>query len=122
MKRDMELVRQILLKIENEPYGWCPPDITIEGYTKEQIGYHLLLMIEANLLDGEKVTTFSSKSPSGHATRITWHGHEFLDNCRDPKLWGEAKQVVEKVGSASIQVWTQILTQIVMSTLGLSSK
>lgn len=120
MKRDMELVRQILLKIEQEPSGWVPHEINIKGYTKEQIGYHLLLMIEAGLLEGERVTTMSSKSPCGYATRMTWYGHEFLDSARDPKLWKEAKQIVEKVGSASIQVWTQILTQIVTRNLGLS--
>lgn len=120
MKRDMELIRQILLKIEEEPSGWAPSEIKIEGYTKEQIDYHILLMIEAGLLKGEEVTSLSSQSPCGLATRMTWHGHEFLDNSRNPKLWKEAKQIIEKIGSASIQVWTQLLTQIVSRSIGLS--
>lgn len=51
MKRDMELVRKILIYYENT--NW-PADlgdsILIEGYEENTIEYHLLIMVEAGLL------------------------------------------------------------------------
>ena len=37
MKRDMELIRKMILLIEDHPSGWAP-DIEIVGYTAQQIG------------------------------------------------------------------------------------
>jgi hypothetical protein len=47
MKRDMDLVRKILLQIEEHPHGFAPNYLAIEDYTQEQIGFHVLLMGEA---------------------------------------------------------------------------
>ncbi len=89
MKRDMDLVRNILLAIEADPTGYPPEELEIEGYTKDQIGYHMLIMIEAGLLEGQEVTPMGASCPVGIPTRMTWHGHEFLDACRDVTRWSE---------------------------------
>ena len=47
MKRDMELIRKLVLALENEPTGYAPENLNIEGYTSEQVGYHAYLMIDA---------------------------------------------------------------------------
>ncbi len=39
MKRDMELIRQMVLAIEDFPSGFAPKTLNIEGYTKEQVSY-----------------------------------------------------------------------------------
>jgi hypothetical protein len=39
MKRDMDLVRKIALLIEEHPSGFAPTNITVEGYSHDQIGY-----------------------------------------------------------------------------------
>ncbi len=115
MKRDMDLVRKILIRIEDEPSGFVPDDLSIEGYTGEQIGYHVLIMIEAGLLDGQRVTSLSSRSPVGMANRMTWEGHDFLDACREEGRWRKAKEIATQVGGITFEVFKQVLTQIMVT-------
>lgn len=53
MKRDMNLVREILLALEEDLSGFAPEDMEIKGYTDEQIGYHILLLIEAGFIEAK---------------------------------------------------------------------
>ncbi len=46
MKRDMEIIRKLLFEIEENPR-----QLTVDGYNKEVVKYHALLLIEAGLLD-----------------------------------------------------------------------
>lgn len=49
MKRDIELIRKILLEVEkdNSPTSWIT--IVIENYPEDQISYHVKLLTEAGL-------------------------------------------------------------------------
>ena len=82
MRRDMDLVRNLALMIEDHPTGFAPRSLQINGYTEEQIGYHLYIMMEAGLIRGADVTTHGSASPQVLATSLTWAGHEFADAAR----------------------------------------
>ena len=119
MKRDMDLVRKILLAIEASPTGWAPRNPSIEGYNEWQIGYHTVLLVESGLVEGENVTGAGDQSPVAIATRLTWAGHDFLDAAREPNRWEQARQAIAKIGGASIQVWIGVLTKIMTNNLGL---
>ena len=112
MKRDMDLVRKILLSIENDPSGYVPDEISIEGYTQEEIGYHVLIMIDAGLLSGEDTSYIGGRSPSGTATRMTWQGHEFLDSCREETRWDRAKRIGVRVGGLTFEMMKRILLHL----------
>ena len=118
MKRDMDLVRKILMLLDEHPQRFAP-SIEIEGYSQEQIGYHAYIMIQAGLVTGSDVTAHGDPGPQAIISSLTWQGHEFLDAARDPSLWRQAKEVVEKVGTAPIQVWTSVLTDLVKSSIGI---
>jgi hypothetical protein len=121
MKRDMNLVRAILLAIEASPSGDAPSDLKIEGYAEQQINYHVYVMIEAGLVEGSDVTTFGSPGPEAIASRLTWAGHEFLDAARDDKRWKHAlSMVTDCAGSVTIDVLKQLLVAMMRSSLGLS--
>lgn len=49
MKRDMALIRKMLLTVEAHENGYAPRDMTFEGYSEEQIGFHAKLIIDADL-------------------------------------------------------------------------
>ena len=68
MKRDMDLVREILLALEAQEEAFSPQRLEIDGYSAEQIGYHCYIMDEAGLLEAADTTTFDSKSPEALAT------------------------------------------------------
>lgn len=50
MKRDMELVRLILLKIEEEYHSTVIYNLKITGYDSETVAYHCKILNEAGLI------------------------------------------------------------------------
>jgi len=120
MKRDMELVREILLKLEEHPHGFAPPDIEVEGYSREQIGFHCHLMEEAGLITGNSRTTLADSSPYLESRTMTWAGYEFLDNTKDPNIWQQTRQLVGKLEGASFSVWSAVAAQAVTKSLGIT--
>jgi hypothetical protein len=109
----MDLIREILLEMEAGKDGFTPP-IMLKDYSEEEIGYHCLLLSEADLILAADSTSISSMTPTAIPIRITWSGYEFLDNARDERIWSRAKQ---SISSASFSVWTSVLTKYVMQTL-----
>jgi hypothetical protein len=111
MKRDINLVREILLRLEPLPANFDEPvpldvggpPLDIPGYTNEEISYHLRIMAQGDLighggLDGPNFT----RVPRFYGLR--WEGHEFLDDVRDPDTWDATKKKIGKVGGASLQI------------------
>jgi hypothetical protein len=118
MKRDMELIRKMVLTMEDAPGGWVG-DIAIDGYTPDQIGYHAHLLVDAGLADGEDITNSEGTGPAALLTSLTWKGHEFTDAARDETRWKKAMGIVkEKAGSVTVAVLTQVLTTLMKSALG----
>lgn len=115
----MDLVRDILFAVEAHPSRFAPRQIEIEGYTEEQIAYHAYIMADAGLADATDATHMQSASPEAHITKLTWAGHDFLDAAREPTRWEQAKEIVRKVGGASIAIWKEILTDILKKNLGI---
>ncbi len=102
MRRDMDLVRELLLKLEALPMGYRgampisleSPDVQVEGYDATEIGYHLDQIVASGFVDtgGYPLTTgiwFSCLTPQGH---------DFLDSVRDPETWKVTKMRAEKIG------------------------
>lgn len=77
MKRDMELIKKILLQLEEKPDLKAEELPAIEGYGGLVINYHLMLLAEE-----EFITAGSPPFVYG----LTWKGHEFLDELRRRKF------------------------------------
>ena len=119
MKRDLGLIRKMVLAIEDAPSGWAP-DLKFEGYSDAQVGYHAYLLIDAGLAKGEDASTMGSEAPEGFISSLTWAGHEFADAARDEARWKKAMGVVqEKGGSVTIGVLTQLLVALMKGAFGL---
>jgi YD repeat-containing protein len=109
----MDLVREILLEIESQPFTGEGLDLSIEGYTPEEITYHVMILCEAGLIDSEVLSTFSGTD--WRPTRLTWDGHEFLAAARDESRWKTATStVLEKAGGLAFEVLRQLLMKLMM--------
>jgi hypothetical protein len=94
MKRDMDLIRSILLKQEGVE------EIDLADFTQEQINYHTALLIEAEYVDG--TVHYSSRGGKNsdeipdmvRIKKIMWNGHEFLDQARNNTAWEKAKKFI----------------------------
>lgn len=103
MKRDMELIRLLLIRQET---GEAPEEL--KRYEEKEVIYNSALAIEAGLIHGI-ISNDEHGSPRATASiRLTWAGHDFLDATRDNTIWKKAKEKVLKPGIS----WTfSLLTE-----------
>lgn len=66
-----------------------------DGIDGEITRAHVVLLLEAGLLDGT-VVDFVSEPKQGIVTGLTWAGHDFLGSIKDDGLWKKAKDTVIK--------------------------
>ncbi|HEV3260163.1 MAG TPA: DUF2513 domain-containing protein, partial [Gemmataceae bacterium] len=117
MKRNMDLVRSILMRIEDSPLGGAVPPFRLQGLTPEQIRYHVHLMAEDGLIEDAEVTPGKSTGSDQVPQVLTAKGHDFLDLARDRDRWNQAHRIIRKVGSAPIAVWMQVLKDLLLKDL-----
>jgi hypothetical protein len=118
MKRDMELVREILLQTEASPDVKGIAELDIENHSEDEVSYHVKIMAEAGLVTAIDLSTGMTFCwrPSG----LTWQGHEFLDAIRNDTVWSKAKEIVtEKGGAIPFAVLQQLVIKIAASFFGL---
>lgn len=119
MKRDMELIRKILLAVEGSESAFAPDPLKIEGYTDEQITYHSFLLVNAGLVHGH-ISIEAGESLLALVEYPTWAGHEFLDAARDETRWRKVMaKVAEKGESVTIGVLEGLLVAAMKSAVGL---
>ena len=117
MKRDMDLVREILFCVEKDE------DLSIleKQYGTDKVIGHVAIMQDAGLVDAMLERDVEGKLFLAVLFRLTWAGHEFLDNARDNAVWKKVmKALGGKVASASFSVLTECLKRAVLAQVGLS--
>ena len=120
MKRDLELIRKLVLAAEASPTGYVKDDLEIEGYTPEEIGYHVYLLADAGLAKGIDATTLGCTSPNWRILHLTSTGHDFADAARDEGTWRKATGLVkDKAGGVTLDVMKQVLISVIKNALGL---
>ena len=99
MKRDMDLVRKILLAMEPwEHQSGFVQAFTFTDYDQKVIGHHVWLMGQGDLITAMPVTVVGSEPPVALPLAITWAGHEFLDAVRDDTVWAEVNRRLKAQG------------------------
>jgi hypothetical protein len=123
MKRDMELIRKILLSVESHEDGFAPRELSIEGYSDDQVGYHCYLLGQAGLAEVVDITTRGSTGPKCVIRNLTWEGHEFLVASRDPTTWEAAKKTLSDagrdLGNVTLATLQALLIEITKRSIGL---
>jgi hypothetical protein len=111
MKREMDLIRDLMLHIEGDPVfdglHWVTPGTPEEiglppGRSMDEIAYHLGLLLEAGFVKGQAGMQMPMIS------QLTWKGHEFLDDIRDQDVWSKTKDRLGGRPSASIGIISEI--------------
>jgi hypothetical protein len=120
MRRDLDLLRAMVLKIEDSPQGWAPQDLAVDGYSPDELGYHSYLLVDAGLAHGSDTSCAGSEGPSALITHLTWSGHEFAEAARNDTLWNKAMGLVKSKGGAiTLPVLTQLLSFYMKTYFGL---
>lgn len=114
MKRDMDLIREILLLIEANTNDRISLDLP--NYDNHEIGLHIELMIERSLIEGTAIPAGSGGSRTilyWDIIRITWEGYDFLYISRNETIWQKAKKIfLEKTGGLTFDIFKQCLLNL----------
>jgi len=98
MKRDWDLIRALLLRLEERTSSQplLDPD-QVPPWDSEMVSYHLHLLGEAGLAD--IVESKRLREPMYAMGRsLTWSGHEFLDAIRSASVWEKVKTNAKEKG------------------------
>jgi hypothetical protein len=106
----MELVRELLLKIEaaNVPIEMmelAENDTTEERY---KLSHHLRMLVqEVGFVRGFG-SAGTTPETNWFQLELSWQGYEFLDSVRDPEIWRRTKEGMNKAGTFGVDFAWQI--------------
>jgi hypothetical protein len=119
MKRDWDTIRTILTKLEDSTSSNDILELSSFPLEEaEKISYHIELLLEANLIEGEMTPTLGSGPTSFYITRLTWYGHEFLDSINNDTIWKKTKKSFSNSGiSMTFELVKTVATETAASAL-----
>lgn len=93
MKRDWDVIRAVLIAIEDDNYD----EYLEESENDEAIIKNTVLLIQAGFIDG-KVLASLDENADVYVNDLTWKGHELLDTIRSKPVWEKIKSTAVEKG------------------------
>lgn len=119
MKRDLELVRELLVKFEAlslmDAVNAC--EIRLEPWSSDEIIYHCFLMEESGLIIGKNASHMQGKNML--VFRLTSFGHDYLDAVRSDTVWNKVKtRAAEQGVSMTLDLAKSLAMTVITQMLG----
>lgn len=103
MKRDMDLVREILKELSETDRPLDASTFVTDTRSKAVVGYHFRIMQEAGLIVARIMSADNDPYYVCQAVRMTWDGEDFLAAIASDTVWSKVKKTIAKtVGDASL--------------------
>jgi hypothetical protein len=120
MKRDMDLIRAILFRLEEDivfhskiyEFSFENKKLKVEGYSDEEVYSHLVMLLESPFIEGRRFM-----SGEIEVKKLTWNGREFLDSVRGDEVWKKTKAAVEKIGGTGMAFIWEIAKGVIKSEM-----
>ena len=110
MKRDMDLVRQILLTTERTEARYAK--VSVPDHPEHLVNYHLDLLISAGIVNG-KMHWMNRGRGVAVVNGLTWEGHNYLDAIRDQSIWVRTKDLLRSKGQDIRHLPSEVVFEIV---------
>jgi len=118
MKRDMDLIRQIVMAVRDNP---GPHLITsIEGVESEVYVEHARLLDEAGLVEATIIDDIHGVSGLATINRLTWSGHDFADAIESDTVWEKAKGTAKQAGGWTFGILLDIAKLEIKRRIGMA--
>lgn len=122
LKRDLNLIRNMLLRIEE--LNSTKQKITIENFLDlcadpALISLHIELLIDSNYIETSE-PIYCGVIKDFLIYRITSDGYDYLDSIRENSIWERTENMLFKVGgSAALDVVKSVAVSIIKTRLGI---
>lgn len=123
MRRDLDLIRNMLLKMESldSSYGivrlhtfkdLCDDDAVIS--------LHIHLLLDAGFIEATDSIYLDENVDDFLITRITFAGYDYLGSIRSDSVWNEVKKRIASVGgSVSLEIVKDLGVTLLKTQLGI---
>ena len=119
MKRDLDLVRQVLLQVEALPAG-PPAQYRTSEIDDPVLLAHFELVIAAGLVNGKIARSQGTRGDVISISGLTWEGHEWIEMVRSQTVWNETKAtLLERGGALTYELAKAVASRILRARLGL---
>lgn len=99
MKRNLDLIRDILLFIEDSESDFiCSEDISFPEIIYDDICDHLELMMNVGFISYDDASVFEMKKYVN--IKMLYKGHDYLDAIKDKTVWNKTKEKIKKISSS----------------------
>ena len=117
MERDLDLVRSILMYVENADSEVDADDMAMERWPIETVAYHVRLMEHHVVRDvSQDFRDMNGTTIELPVAGITWDGQDYLDSIREPKVWDRVKKTLAStVGSTTLDVVRQMGSMVALA-------
>lgn len=125
MKRDLDLIRNIMLTLEEKmDYGQNMSSEQLFEIMKndmlsiKKLTYHIGLLVEANYIKAKELKTYSDGSIFTINT-ITFDGQDFIDTIRQKETWDLVKTKAIESGAFTLSLLVEIGKDYLKKQFGL---
>lgn len=84
----------------------------VEDNAAASLDYHLNLLVDTGYIEADQNAGGLWINP-----KMTWDGHEFLDNIRDPDVWDLAKRGAAKAGGGGLEILSQLAKGLIRTQI-----
>jgi hypothetical protein len=124
MKRDMDLIRSILLALEardeSVEANRVHDHLRIAGHDDRVVALHVKLLEDAAFLEADYMTVEGHGIVFARPYRITWQGYEFLAAASNEGAWNSVKTLVKsKSPDVPFSVLQSLLIETAKKAVGL---
>lgn len=95
MKRDLELIREILLRTEKRDRMQGYDVLDVPGYRPDVVSYHIYLLAQEGFLESHELES-GRGSPKYGVRFLTMRGHELLDAVRNVPVWNQLRRSAQE--------------------------
>lgn len=119
MKRDLDLIRELLLKIEALPAG-PTAQYRMDEVDDPVLLSHLEMLLDSGLVNGKISRSHGARGDIIAIAGLTWDGHEWIEAVRDKHVWDETKRTcLENGGVLTFDLARAVAKRIHRIRLGL---
>ena len=122
MKRNLDLIRNILLTIEeteaNNPLS--VQSFVNDEYDEHAISLHIKLLLDCGYIEASPFRYIGMQYDDFRILRITSSGYDYLDSVRNDTVWTKTKEKISEVGeSVSLDLVKKIASSAILAMLGI---
>jgi len=116
IQQDIDLIRDIMLRVEATKTLAERPDLNFEGQPNDHVAFNIRLLISAGYLEGT-VTETQAGTYLIYVTHLTWDGFGFLKTIRHDSVLDSIKHAIREKGFDIAAVHIQVLAKMALAEL-----